>query len=157
MNIKQSVKTATKQSPTDATMLRSQNCEIVAALFERLTQRDVDGFLALFTDDGRQVMPYSPGDFPKIFDGWYELEKAYRPLFANYADVRFGSLAIEEMANENRFLATYKTDILLTDGRRYGNNYIAIFSLRGGQIEEWIEYFNPIILQQQLGNPFEKQ
>lgn len=61
------------------------------------------------------------------------------------------------MADPERFVATYSTDIRFDDGRRYANRYIATFTLSEGRILEWIEYFDPLTLQAELGNPFAKE
>lgn len=149
----QSIETTATQSQSN----RNGNRQIVAALFERLTRLDIDGFLALFTEDGRQVMPYAPDGFPSEFNGLENLETIYRQLFGGYRRVNFPTLEIEDLVDPNRFLATYTTDIDLVDGRHYANRYIATFTLRDQRIAEWVEYFNPFVLQSSLGNPFEKQ
>jgi len=136
-------------------MTSRSNREAVEAVFGRLAALDLDGFLELFAPDGRQLLPYAPAGFPDGFRGIAELDRAYRQLFRDYRQVRFPELSIEPMADPSRFLATYTTDILFADGRRYGNRYVATFTVRDGRIIEWVEWFDPITLQSQLGNPFD--
>ena len=134
---------------------QSPACRMVQAIFERLSALDVDGFLALFADDGRQVLPYAPAGFPNGFDGKVTLDAAYRQLFGNYQSVEFVGLIIEDMADPSRFLAAYETDIRFRDGRRYSNSYISTFAVGTGGIVEWVEYFDPVRLAAQLGDVFE--
>jgi len=138
-------------------MAPRSNREVVGALFDRLIALDVDGFLELFAPDGQQLLPFAPAGFPDGFRGIDELSAAYRQLFRDYREVRFPELTFAAMADPERFLATYTTEIRFDGGRRYGNRYIATFVVKDGRIREWTEYFDPITLQSQLGNPFAQE
>jgi hypothetical protein len=138
-------------------MTRPSNREAVQAMFDRLRALDVEGFLDLFAQEGRQFLPYAPEGFPSGFFGRKDLERAYRQLFRDFREVDFPELTIEPMADPERFLALYASAILFADGRRYANRYVALFTVRQGRIHEWVEWFDPIALSRQLGNPFAKE
>ena len=58
-------------------------------------------------------------------------------------------IATEEAS---RFLVRYTGSIELKAGGRYDNTYVGLFTLRDGRIAEFVEYFDPIILQKAFGN-----
>ncbi len=130
---------------------------LVASVFERIAALDPDGLVALFAPDGRQVMPFAPEGFPTVFEGRETLARQYRTLLNGYASVAFPDLAIHALDAPGRWLATYRTDIAFKDGRTYRNRYVALFTVAAGAVVEWAEYFDPVTLTRELGNPFADQ
>lgn len=132
--------------------LRERNRETVRAFFRQLEAMDTgERFVALFTEDAKQVMPFAPEGFPRLLDGREAIRTQYSGLPSAYTHMRFPDLAIRDMASSNEFFVTYRGDIGLKSGGRYDNDYVAYFLVRDGRIAELREFFNPIVLQQAFG------
>jgi ketosteroid isomerase-like protein len=136
---------------------RDRNRETVRAFFRQLEAMDTgERFLALFTEDAKQVMPFSPEGFPRLLDGREAIRNQYSGLPSAYTHMRFLDLTIRDMASPNEFFVTYRGDIGLKSGGRYENDYAGHFVLRDGRISEFREFFNPIVLQQAFGRQLQE-
>lgn len=139
------------QQRAAAGTVRARNRRIVQAFFERLEAFDIEGFVALFAPDGRQSMPFSPAGFPTRLEGRDAIRNQYRGLPENFTSMRFPDRVVRDLADPTMFVATYRGSIALKSGGRYDNTYIGLFTVRDGQIVEFVEYFNPITLQDAFG------
>lgn len=124
---------------------------VVEAFFTRLEAFDIAGVAALFDARGRQVMPYSPEGFPDELVGPDAVFNQYKGMPDNYRAMRFPDLTIRELESPGEFFVTYRGEIELRDGGRYDNTYAALFRIERGRIVEFVEYFDPIVLQRAFG------
>jgi uncharacterized protein len=131
--------------------VREQNRLVVREFFTRLEAFDIEGFAALFAEDGRQLMPFSPDGFPRALEGRAAIFNQYRGMPENFTSMRFPGLIISDLVDPSRFVATYRGEIQLRAGGQYNNTYVAQFSIRDGKILELVEYFDPIVLQRAFG------
>jgi ketosteroid isomerase-like protein len=144
-------KGASRAAATGQT-LRARNREAVRSFFRQLEAMDTgDAFVALFTEDARQLMPFAPPGFPTVLDGREAIRKQYASLPTAYTHMRFPGLVIRDLASPNEFFVTYKGDIGLASGGRYANDYAGYFVVHDGRIAEFHEFFNPIVLRQAFG------
>jgi ketosteroid isomerase-like protein len=142
---------ASRASLGDRT-LRERNRDAVRSFFRRLEAMDTgDAFVALFTEDAKQLMPFAPQGFPTLLDGREAIRKQYAGLPNAFTYMRFPGLVIRDLASPNEFFVTYKGDIGLASGGRYANDYAGYFVVRNGRIAEFHEFFNPIVLRQAFG------
>jgi ketosteroid isomerase-like protein len=135
---------------------RDRNRELVRSFFGKLEAFDVDGFVALFAPDGRQLMPFAPEGFPTHLDGRDAIANQYRALPQNFASMKFPDLKIVDTAEASMFVATFRGEIALKSGGRYDNTYLGVFVIRDGHIAEYTEYFNPIVLLNAFGGGLQK-
>jgi ketosteroid isomerase-like protein len=132
---------------------RERNRATVRAFFATLEALGSgEQVAALFAEDGRQVMPFAPGGFPRTLDGRGAIARQYGGLPAAYTAMRFPDLVVRDLASPTEFFATYRGDITLQGGGKYDNEYAGHFVVRGGRIVEFTEYFNPIVLQRAFGD-----
>lgn len=147
---------AVNAEPAERT-LRDGNREIVRAFFSRLEAMDTgDEFVALFTEDAEQLMPFAPEGFPRRLDGREAIRAQYSGLPRSYTHMRFPDLTIRDLASPNEFFVTYRGDIGLKSGGRYENEYAGYFVVRDGRISQFREFFNPIVLQQAFGEQLQQ-
>ncbi len=132
--------------------VRERNRAVVHAFFARLEAFDIHGFAELFAETGRQVMPFSPEGFPRTLEGRAAVFNQYRSMPDNFASMRFPDLVVHDMVDPSRFFTTYRGEIRLKSGGSYNNTYAAVFVIRDGQIVEYHEYFDPIVLQRAFGD-----
>lgn len=136
---------------------RQQNRTTVEAFFARLEAMDIAGFVELFDENGVQQMPYAPEGFPKELRGRAAIQKQYGGLPANYTGMKFTNRVWFETTDPQTFVVEYKGVITVkATGKPYNNDYIGIFQLKNGKITRYVEYFNPIILQQSFGTDLQK-
>ncbi|WP_437932346.1 nuclear transport factor 2 family protein [Sorangium sp. So ce291] len=150
---------APQRNPREDIMLSSSSSEVrerhravVHAFFARLEAFDIKGFAALFAETGRQVMPFSLEGFPKTLDGRAAIFNQYRSMPDSFASIRFPDLVIHDMVDPSRFFVTYRGEIRLRSGGSYDNTYAGLFVIQDGQIAEYHEYFDPIVLQRAFGD-----
>jgi uncharacterized protein len=130
---------------------RARNRRTIAQFFARLEAFDLDGFAALFADDGVQVMPYVPEGFPSRVAGREAIKSLYTGAAARFTSMAFVNVTVQDLVDPRRFLVTFDGRIALSSGGRYDNTYISLFVVQDdGRIREYWEYFNPQILQKSL-------
>lgn len=138
-------------APSDARAAeRARNRETIERFFRALEARDIAAFLDTWADDGVQVMPFAPAGFPSRLDGKTAIARQYGSLPANYAYMRFPR-EIADQLDPERFVVRYAGEIGLAAGGRYDNTYVGLFTVRNGRIVEFVEFFNPVVLQQAFG------
>lgn len=124
---------------------REKNVLIVKTMFAEMARKDVDAWISHWADeDSRQLIPYSPDDFPKIVEGKETLRNIYRDLIGGYGKLIYTHIEVYPMENPDKVVAEWGVDIevLATKGR-YQNELIGIFTFKEGKVIELKEYFNP--------------
>jgi ketosteroid isomerase-like protein len=135
---------------------RDENRRTVERFFASLEAKDIGAFLALWAEDGVQVMPFSPAGFPARLDGKAAIRKQYGDLPKNYESMRFPDREIHDLADPRGFFVTYRGEIRRANGGRYDNTYAGYFVVDHGKIREFHEYFNPQILERAFGAELQK-
>jgi len=126
-------------------VLREKNVSTVKRMFEEMARKDVDAWISHWSDIGsRQLIPYSPDDFPKVVEGKETLGKVYHDLIGGYGRLTYTYIDISPMEDPNKVVVEWGVDIevLATKGR-YQNQLIGIFTFEDGKVVELKEFFNP--------------
>ncbi len=131
--------------------VRSRNRIVIERFFSALEAKDVDAFLDVWAEDGVQLMPFSPLGFPTRLDGKATIRNQYAALPENYLFMRFPR-EIMPMQDPERFVVRYTGQIGLKSGGRYDNTYLGLFTVRAGRIAEFVEFFNPSVLEEAFGS-----
>ncbi len=135
--------------------IRKQNVEVVDQFFVKLEQLNIEEWITLWAEDGKQIMPFSPVGFPKELTGRDAIYNQYKGLPDNYTSMRFPR-KILPMHDPDKVLVQYEGIISLEGGGEYNNTYIGLFELENGKIRTFTEYFNPIILQEAFGKALQE-
>lgn len=144
-------------SNSNAEAQRQKNRRVVEDFFARLEAFDINGFVNLFDENGVQIMPYSPAGFPKELRGRAAIVKQYGGLPQNFTSMKFTNRVWHETTDPEKFIVEYRGVIgVKATGKPYNNDYIGVFELRGGKIIRYVEYFNPLILQESFGEGLQK-
>jgi ketosteroid isomerase-like protein len=112
---------------------------------------DMEAFFALWAEDGRQEMPFSPEGFPSELNGIAVVRRQYGGLPDAYGRMVFPKLVVRPLAESGWVFAEYRGQIELLGGGTYNNPYCGLFHVVDGKIVLFREYFNSIILQQSFG------
>jgi len=135
----------------EAAATRDDNRRKVHTFFERLEAKDIDGFVALWAEDGAQIMPFAPEGFPKRLDGVAAIRRQYADLPKHFRSMKFRDLEIRDLTDPHEFFVTYHGDIELAAGGHYDNVYAGHFRVENGKIRVFYEYFDPNVLERAFG------
>jgi ketosteroid isomerase-like protein len=120
----------------------SENKQVVTELFARFTASDLDGVMALMTDDMTWRIPGKPELLPTagLYDG-----KRIRKLFDRMVSQLENGLAFTVLhltAEGDAVAAEVESSGDLKNGRRYRQQYHILFHLRDGRIATVHEYLD---------------
>lgn len=137
-----------------ASPLSENNKAVIEKFFTSLEKLDIPAFLETWAEDGKQYMPLSPDNFPKELIGKDAIYNQYKGLPENYTSMK---LARQYFATNdaNTVIVQYGGIIPLKDGGEYNNNYVGIFKVNNGKVEQFTQYFDPFILKEAFGKKLE--
>jgi ketosteroid isomerase-like protein len=131
--------------------MRDRNRRTVKQLFQWLDVMEIESWVGAWADNGVLVFPFAPEGFPKRIEG----KAAIREHCGGIAEIsrymRISDLEIHDMLDPERLLVTYGAEIGLVHGGTYTNTYVVLFTMRGGQIAELCEYYDPIRVLRAFG------
>jgi len=121
-------------------MTTQANSRIAKQFFERFDARDLDGALALLADNAQFRLPGKPSESPSA--GAYDkkrLRRLFERILQNIPDgVR---MSFKSVIAEGDMVALEMEGLgKLSNGRVYNNEYVILFVIRDGLIQEVREY-----------------
>lgn len=127
-----------------------RNLAAVHTAFAAVGAGDVDGQLAVYTDDAVLELPFA--DPPVRVTGKADIRARLEPALATF---RF-TLSVTDVlqcADPDTLVLEYTSEgRVSTTGVRYANSYIGIFRFRDGLICFQREYYNPVPAQRAMGS-----
>lgn len=109
----------------------------------------VDELAELFTDDVVVTLPYAPDPVPKRTEGRDAVTALYGGFPHLVGPLGFHDLDVRPLGDRGSgadFLATYRSDsTMLSTGKPYRNDYIALFTVRDDKLAAFTEYFDPLV------------
>ncbi|MEV4119918.1 nuclear transport factor 2 family protein [Micromonospora sp. NPDC049645] len=127
-----------------------------AAVFQRgmelLLAKDMAGFIALFADDAVLELPFAPPGQPRRVAGRAELHE-YLINYPDLLDVReIRDLIVHETRDTEVIVVEFTASgfVVATD-QPYELRYIAVLTIRDGQLVHYRDYWDPIAAQELLG------
>jgi ketosteroid isomerase-like protein len=132
---------------------KERNIEIIRNTFRFLEQRRFKELSELFAENGKWIHPYNSGLFPAEIIGRKEIVNALQKSASNFNEIHFPIDEIMPFEDPNKIAVKLTGKLFLKNGSgTYENDYFVIFSFdEKGKIEEWIEYYNPIIAAKAFG------
>jgi len=131
----------------------ARNKKTVERFFKLLEQEDIDAFVGLFAENGKQVNPYASGIFPSGASGKEALKSYWKPVPDNFDGMHFQLHEIYAMEDPNLVFTRYTGRIKLKNSAGYyENDYYSTFRFNPeGEITEYVEIFNPIVAARGFG------
>jgi ketosteroid isomerase-like protein len=130
---------------------RSANVDVVKQIFSHLESGNISALGALTTADVSMSLPFQVPGWPASTQGRAELLDFLSATPKILDSLRISLTDIHQLVEPDLLIVEYRSDAVARNtGRPYQNRYIAIFTFAGGQVSEWKEFFNPIILQSSL-------
>lgn len=132
---------------------RAIETRVLAAL-QALTRLDVGPWPEMFADDGVQEFPFASEGSPSVVKGKHAIAEYLSAYPETFHLHRIGTLtwhhdgdhAIVEFDVEGTAVAT---------GKHYNQRYISVIEHRDGVITRYVDYWNPLVVQEALGGRFE--
>jgi len=130
-----------------------QNKETVREFFRLLEKEDIQAFVGLFAENGRQINPYHSNIFPRGAEGKAGLLAYWEPVPAQFDGMTFHIHELMAMEEPTFVFAQYRGEIKLKNNAGvYANNYYSTFRFdEAGKILEYVELFNPIVAARGFG------
>jgi len=123
-------------------MTTEQNKRLAAELFARFTASDIDGVLALMTDDVTWRIPGKPELTPAA--GVYDKERLRRLFKRMLAQLNDGlrMTVLGSLAEDDRLAVEVESSGDLRNGRQYRQQYLFLITFRDGKIASVREYLD---------------
>jgi ketosteroid isomerase-like protein len=123
---------------------------VVERFLHAMSRRDVDAMFAELAPDVLCAFPTAPGGPQEIRgrDTNRAFYSAIRPMWPTFS---LTQIAVHALADDpERVVAEFASDGSLVDGSPYENRYLALGTVRDGQIWRWTEFSDPAPLQRGL-------
>ncbi|MGK5554282.1 nuclear transport factor 2 family protein [Actinomadura kijaniata] len=105
----------------------------------------------LFTEDGVLEFPYGPKGYPREVRGKAELH-AYMKNFPEHFQVEFTDLRFHETTDPALVVAEFRSrGTARATGRPYEQTYISLVWTEDGRISRYVDYWNPLVAIEALG------
>jgi ketosteroid isomerase-like protein len=130
--------------------------DLARAYLTALEQKDLEGLLAILTEDAVLEMPFDVSGTNSPRDLWRGIDGAaahYGQAFTDVASITFTDVAISPTIDPNVIFAEALGDMAMVNGRPYNNRYVFRFDLRDGKIRRIREYGNPVTSAISFGLP----
>jgi ketosteroid isomerase-like protein len=140
----------TKNSDQD---VREKNIKLIRTFLDLLEQKDLSAWIDLWDEDGRQLNPYAPKGFPRILSGKNAIFHHWSSIPNTYGKISFTEREIYPTLDPDVIYAEFRGKIeVLENNKNYENSYCCRFTFSKGKLLNYVEYFDPIILLESLGD-----
>jgi ketosteroid isomerase-like protein len=128
----------------DAALRSRRNVNTVRRFLHLLEKKDMDGWIALWAEDGAQFYPFGTEMFPRETRGRQAVYEIWRGAPDMFDSLRF--TVRETWTDGDTVIAQFDGDCVMVDGTRYRNTYMGLFRFTAdGAVAEYWEYFDPIV------------
>ena len=128
--------------------------DLAECFLNALTTRDVERVMPLWNEDGVMEFPFVPEGSPNTFEGAEAIRTTLAGAFVQRPRMRFFDVKAHQAADPDLAFVEFKGDMTLQSGAPYNNTYIAKVEARGGKLQHFKEFFNPLV-DLAAGNPRE--
>lgn len=139
----------------DTVFLEAQRAAFVQ-MFEAglasLMRGDVDGWTNMWAEDGKMEFPFGPEGYIKSLDDKTAIREYMREYPEKIRIERLNYLDVYQTLDPGVVVVEFGVDgQALQTGNAYTQRYVAVVSLRDGQITNYRDYWNPLVAIQALG------
>jgi ketosteroid isomerase-like protein len=102
-------------------------------------------------DDVVVRLPYAPPGVESELRGFQHARETLSHHWKTKQSFLWRDVVILRTEDPELLVTTARSDVMLTNGQPYANNYIMLTRIRDGKIVEHVEYFNPLPIIEMLG------
>ena len=134
-------------------IVREKNLKSIHTFLNLLEQKDLDTWIDLWDENGQQINPYAPKGFPRILSGKNAILHHWSGIPNAYGRIAFSDRKIYPTLDPNVIYLEFQGEIeVLANNKNYNNSYCCRFTFSQGKISSYVEYFDPILLLESLGD-----
>lgn len=124
-------------------MTNPAQTEPLLRLFGAIESLDVAAVVAAFTDDGVMNTPCLPSSYPRTRRGAKDIGETFGFLFAAvFKKFSWVDLEVHTTDVPGLLCARSRSNVVLTNGQIYANEYAMFAKIRNGRIAEYTEFFD---------------
>ncbi|HEY9385831.1 MAG TPA: nuclear transport factor 2 family protein [Nitrososphaeraceae archaeon] len=133
--------------------VREKNIKLIQSFLDLLEQKDLNAWINLWDEDGEQLNPYAPRGFPRILSGKNAIFHHWSGIPNAYGKIAFTDRKIYPTLDPDVIFTEFRGKIeVLKNNKNYNNTYCCRFTFSKGNLSNYVEYFDPIILLESLGD-----
>jgi hypothetical protein len=119
-----------------------EHCRPVELFLTALNTVDVAGLSAVISDDFTLELPTAPEGLPRLVTSKASFQEVVTAVTAMWIEFELTRWAAHPIGPE-RVVAEYASRGRNLDGSEYRNTYLAMATVRNGEITRWQEFFDP--------------
>ncbi|WP_394613547.1 nuclear transport factor 2 family protein [Lentzea sp. JNUCC 0626] len=121
--------------------------DLIPRALQLLLDKDMIGFAGLWAEDGVMEFPFAPPGWPARLEGRAAIEDYLRD-YPKMLDIRsFPKQVVHETPDV--LVAEFDAEgVVVATGKPYRASYIAVITLRDGEILNYRDYWNPLLAQE---------
>jgi ketosteroid isomerase-like protein len=120
---------------------RNERQKLVDELFESMNNRDLDEFLAFFTDEASFIFP-GTSTLGGFYLGKKKIKRFLDKLFVLIPDMNFKILNIISSENEKLVAVEWISTGITRKGLPYESRGVSIIEMHNGRIKEMRQYYD---------------
>lgn len=126
--------------------------EVVDRALELLLAHDMAGYAGLLAVDGVLEFPFAPPGYPQRLEGRDAVTEYLRD-YTDHVDVRaVASRTVHQTVDPEVVVVEFTVDgTAVRTGRAYQLRYISVITVRGGEIVDYRDYWNPLAAAEAMG------
>lgn len=130
--------------------------ELFAQMFQAgldsLLRGDVDGWVAMWAEDGQMEFPFAPENSISVRGDKAAIQEHMRAFPQMFRLDRVTDLCIHQTLDADVVLVEFGVQgQAVSTGNPYNQRYIAVITLRDGLIINYRDYWNPLVVLKALG------
>lgn len=123
--------------------------DLIPRALQLLLDKDMTGFAGLWAEDGVMEFPFSPPGYPARLEGRAAIEDYLRD-YPKMLDIQgFPTQVVHQSTNPDVAVVEFDAEgVVVATGKPYRFSYIAVITVRNGEIVSYRDYWNPLYVQE---------
>lgn len=123
--------------------------DLIPRALQLLLDKDMAGFAGLWAEDGVMEFPFAPPGYPSRLEGRTAIEDYLRD-YPKMLDIQgFPVQVVHQSTNPDVAVVEFDAEgVVVATGRPYRFSYIAVITVRDGEIVSYRDYWNPLYVQE---------
>lgn len=123
--------------------------DLIPRALQLLLDKDMTGFAGLWAEDGVMEFPFAPPGYPSRLEGRAAIEDYLRD-YPKMLDIQgFPTQVVHQSTNPDVAVVEFDAEgVVVATGKPYRFSYIAVITVRNGEIVSYRDYWNPLYVQE---------
>lgn len=123
--------------------------DLIPRALQLLLDKDMAGFAGLWAEDGVMEFPFAPTGYPARLEGRAAIEDYLRD-YPKMLDIQgFPVQVVHQSTNPDVAVVEFDAEgVVVATGKPYRFSYIAVITVRDGEIVSYRDYWNPLYVQE---------